>query len=120
MTMEFIVMVAFAVIIGLIFLALAGNVFSDVTETQRRDILYDMGYMLQDEIILATQVEDGYTRTILIPNKLDRFPYTISNTPTGITLTSSRVTATFSIPEISGMLAKGPNTITKDGTVTIS
>ena len=98
----------------------ANNIFAEKSEEQRILALNDVGYMIQDEIILATLVEDGYTRTILVPERADRFSYEVSSTPVSVVLTSGKVTMTYLIPNITGSVSKGHNTITKTGTVTVN
>ena len=121
LAMEFVIMMAVAFIIGGLFLAVLLIMFRDVSEEQRVAALNDVGFMIQDELILATLVEDGYQREFTIPTKADRFPYTISNTASGVTLKSSGVTITYPIPNITGGVTQGDRIVTKqDGKVTIT
>jgi len=117
---EFIIMFAFAAIIGLLFLLSAYSLLAGVNEDQRRTAIDEVGYAIQDEIILATTVQDGYHRTFLVPERADRFVYTLASTSTAVTLTSGTIIITYEHPEITGQIEKGRNTIEKDGPVTVS
>jgi hypothetical protein len=120
LAIEFVIMMGIAVIIGVLFLASANELFGRVSEEQRIESLNDVGYTIQDEVILALTVEDGYMRSFTIPQTADRFAYTINSTATGVTLTSGPVTITYPIPPVTGQFHKGINTIEKSGTVTVT
>ena len=121
MSIEFIAMVAMAILVGISFLAITNSSLASVGDAQRLEIINDLGYSIQDEIILATTVEDGYMRTFTIPNRADRFIYNLSTSTTGVTLTSGYLTITYAIPQITGTFAKGANTIQKiNGEIIVS
>ncbi len=117
---EFVILFAFATIIGLLFLLSAYTLFSGVNDEQRRTAVDEVGYAIQDEIILATTVQDGYQRTFLIPERADRFAYTLTSGQTAFTLTSGAIIITYPHPPITGQVEKGRNLIAKDGDVTVS
>jgi hypothetical protein len=76
-------------------------------------------------VILAYNVQPGYTRKITIPEELDGHPVNISGTPNLIILTYRESQMLFRIPEVTGSFTHTgtqPNTIRKeaDGTVSIS
>ena len=113
LAIEFVIIVAMAFIIGALFLTSAADIFQRMSDRQRVAALNDVGYRIQDEVILATVVQDGYERTFTVPAKADRFTYGIDSQATRITLTSGTVAISYGIPEIDGAVAKGTNTITK-------
>lgn len=113
-------MIAFAIMIGGVFLASAGRLLLDKSEEQRTAAMNDVGYLIQDEIILASTVSDGYQRTFVLPQRADRFEYSITSFSTAVTITSGKTKITYPIPEISGSIQKGPNTIVKQGTISVS
>lgn len=120
---EFLIITGIAMIVGMLYLALSANLMMTKSEEQRIAALNDIGYMIQDEIILATTVQDGYSRTFTIPEKASRFTYEVALTsPTTVTLQSGSVTANYRIPEVDAgsTLAKGENTITKRGAVEVN
>ena len=77
--LEFILIATVAIIMGIIYLSVGTNLFIDTTEQQRIDALDDIGYAVQDEAILASQVANGYERVFTIPERADRFTYVLSN-----------------------------------------
>jgi hypothetical protein len=118
---EFIIIMAMAIIIGMLFLASAADLFTRESEKQRITALNDVGYRIQDELILATTVTDGYERTFTVPSRADRFTYTVVSDAEAITLHSGSVIITYSLPAYTGSVQKGSNTITKiNGTVSVS
>ena len=120
LALEFIIMTAFAVIIGMAFLTLTYDTLSDSVERERILAMNEMGYMLQDELILAASVRDGYTRNITIPDRLGRFAYQMNSFEGGLTLTSGPVKITYPVPVVAGTFVMGPNVITKDGGIEIT
>ncbi len=112
-------LLAIAVLVGLIYLASAGSLMSDVSETQRISALNDVGYMVQDEVLLAESVSDGYARSFSIPATADRFTYAITSDNTSLTLTSGTTTITYPLPPVNGNFQKGQNIIVKNGTITV-
>lgn len=117
---EFIIMFGFAAIIGLLFLLSANTLFAGINEDQRRTAIDEVGYAIQDEIILATTVQDGYQRTILVPERADRFTYTLTSTATAVRIASGTTIITYTHPPIIGQIQKGRNLIAKDGNVTVT
>lgn len=118
--LEFIIMVAIALMIGITFLAGSSIVLKDTSELQRLEALNGIGYLLQDEVILATTVEDGYRRKIVLPQRAGRFQYAINTSATSVSLRSGSVDIAYPLPEITGSFKKGTNIIAKDGAVVIS
>lgn len=117
---EFTMMIAVALTIAVAFLAAATSLMFDTSEQERRAALNGIGYAIQDEIILATTVNDGYLRNFTIPQRAGRFQYTVQSTTKAVMLTSGKTTITYPTPEYSGTFSKGWNEIHKDGSVTIS
>ena len=113
---EFSLMLALAMIMVL---ALAGIIYYftvQYSENKHIKQITDLGYSLQSEIILASEVEDGYERTIVIPDKIDDVVYSIDvqgNTSLDIVLTYKGSDFLFPIPKIDNPLKKGINTIQK-------
>ncbi len=121
LSIEFIIILSMAIIIGALFLASAADLFGRESEKQRIAALNDVGYRIQDEVILASDVTDGYERTFIVPDRADRFTYTLSGDATSVTLRSGPVTITYPLPTISGAVTKGSNVITKrNGEVAIA
>ena len=123
--MEFIMIL---ILVMLITTLLAWTAYYYIVEySEERNIkrLEELGYSLQNEVILAYNVEPGYSRRITIPSDLDGYPVNISGTSNLIILTYKDSQFLFKIPQVSGNFTHTgtqPNIIRKnlDGTVSIS
>jgi electron transfer flavoprotein alpha subunit len=118
--LEFLFILALALTIGITYLALSADLFHDRSEQQRTAVLNDVGFQIQDELLLAASVEDGYARNFTIPLMADRFDYSITNDATSVTLTSGLTTITYSLPAFAGNLSKGTNMVKKNGNITVN
>jgi len=107
MSIEFLTLLG----LGLILVTSLTVVLSNYFESQSREKEYvavsDFGYSLQSELILASEVEPGYVRTILVPDQLRQVDYSINNTETYMILEYSHGQVTYKIPNITGTLHKG-------------
>jgi hypothetical protein len=117
---EFLIVVCLAAFVGIVYLNVGNTLLRDTSEEQRLAALNNVGYTLQDELILATTVEDGYRRAITIPEKADRFSYTLSNDDSTVTLVSGSVRLNYDIPPINGTFHKGSNIIAKNGDIQVN
>jgi hypothetical protein len=117
--LEFLILVALAVIIGIVYLAVSSELLISTGEDQRAVALDDLGFRIQDEIITATKVEDGYQRNITLPDMAGRFQYSLANDATTITLASGSMQRVYETPIVSGTFQKGANLIQKNGIITV-
>jgi len=83
---------------------------SQMTE-KTRVVITDFGLGIQNELILASQVQEGYIRTLNLPDNLDGVNYNIINTNLSLTINYSRGTVTMLTPLTNGTFIKGENTI---------
>ena len=118
--MEFMILLAMAILLGSMYLAVTGQLFFSTSEEQRVSALNDVGYTVQDELMLAESVDDGYVRNFTIPSTADRFTFTISNDATSVTLVSGIASVTYPLPRINGTLAIGRNSVAKNGGLTVT
>jgi hypothetical protein len=120
--LEFLAMVGFAMLIVIIFLGVIYYLSFKYSEDKNINRLMDLGYSLQNELILASEVELGYERTIFIPDKVDKTEYNISQSTHDLIIEYKGTMMVFAIPDVTGTFTKGNNTIRKtlSGTVTIS
>jgi len=104
-----ITLVIFTIFIG-IFLAR-----SSIASADREAIIAsDYARMLQKEIILASQVSDGYSRSFYVDKKVDGIEMNISNTANRLYVITRNHDIILKIPEVEGSIVLGKNTITKD------
>ncbi|HHE36577.1 MAG TPA: hypothetical protein ENL16_02060 [Candidatus Woesearchaeota archaeon] len=110
---EFMLVVGLAMIIITILAGVLYSLSYNYSEEKNINRLRDLGYSLQSELILASQVEPGYERTIIIPNDVNGVSYSISQSDNNLVITYKGTELLFPIPVVTGTLTKGTNTIRK-------
>jgi hypothetical protein len=116
--------VAFAVII--VFLIVAMSLFQNTTETKTYSSVDDLGKALQQEFLLAAQLEDGYTREINLPLTLNGLTYNItlgnySGMDSYVSIAYKDKEVYYAIPLTTGNLVLGDNLLEKiNGTLMIT
>jgi hypothetical protein len=102
--LEFVIVLGMSIFVGMVYLVSVHGMLKDVSEQQRAMEIDSFGYSLQDEIILASSVGDGYSRTIPLPKHAGRFDYVLvveNTTPSegvGIRLSSNDYIRTYDLP----------------------
>lgn len=90
-------------------------VMNDSKDDEAASRMKDLGFELQREIILASEVHEGYERTIFIPSYLGKMEYELNNTATILVLSYDGTDYPFPIPNVNGTLQKGDNIIKNIG-----
>lgn len=108
---EFMLMVGLAMIVIFAFLAVIYVLISDYYEEKNMKKLEDLGYSIQNELILAAEVEPGYERTIIIPDQVGGVGYSLSQTANDLIIRYRQTDFLFPIPSVNGALDKGTNVI---------
>ena len=116
-SVEFIIFVGLGFIILLIFLASSIAKMNEFSTEKEFVLLKDVTYKVQNEIVLASLVNDGYIRTFNIPERLETADYDISITGRTLIAQSANYDYVLQLPDANGTLAKGNNTIRKTGGV---
>ncbi|MGV8162670.1 MAG: hypothetical protein ACP5N2_05055 [Candidatus Nanoarchaeia archaeon] len=122
---EFILLASFAFFALLIFLVIINSVLNSKLEEKKFSDFEDFGQSVQNEFIFASEMEEGYHRILNIPKTINGKLYTLNfGTSTSgngyFTLTSDNLELFYQIPEVTGNLTTGYNTIIKEeNTVTI-
>ncbi|MGM5481394.1 MAG: hypothetical protein ACQESE_03205 [Nanobdellota archaeon] len=101
-----------------------------VSDTKREEQFYyeinDLGKSVQQELLLAGQVDDGYIREFYLPQRIDSKIYNVytgntSKSQSYIIFSFDNQEIFFVIPKIEGVIATGTNTIMKrNGTLIVS
>jgi len=103
------------VILGIIFSLIVFTGFVVVMNDAREDQVYaelkDFGFKMQRELILASEVHEGYSRNIYLPEFIGKIEYTITNSNRVLIITSGDIDFPFPIPNTNGIMIKGNNTI---------
>lgn len=111
--MEFMIMIGLAMIVIIAFASIIYYLTYEYSEQKNIERLTDLGYSLQNELILASEVEYGYERTIEIPDKVGVADYSIGAAANAIVITYRGSEKLFLIPNVTGSFSKGTNTIHK-------
>lgn len=112
--LEFIIFTMMGIFVVLILIGIGGRLTLQELSTQGSQEAQGLANMLQEELIIAAQVQPGYHRIIEIPATLRRGEYAISNTEDAITIQKEGVTITLKTPPLNGTLVKGRNVISND------
>jgi len=108
--LEFIMMVSMAMVTVVMMLWLLYTLSHNYSEEKNINRLKDLGYSLQNELILAAEVEPGYERNITIPDKVGTAAYSIDIKSNGnysdIVITYRGSDFLFTIPDVSGEISE--------------
>lgn len=116
---EFTILMAFGMLLMLMLIIIGAGYSKDAVENSRQQALLDLGYTIQDELILATNVQEGYEHDIDLPSTLGKFHYEIDTFETRLQLSSGPQVYSFRIPNTTGSFAHGLNTIRYDGDLSV-
>jgi hypothetical protein len=121
MTVEFLAMVAMSMVIAFGYLYIFGDMYRDIQRDKRSLVMQDFGQSLQLELITASQMTAGFKRTIVLPQKLESFSYTVVTQKNTLSIDFEDGEATFLIPSATGNLVIGQNTIeNRNGTLCLN
>src|SRR3989344_2843143 len=76
--MEFVVLIAFMLVIFLGFFAVVSMRILEAKENENKQIAKEIANMVQDEVTLANSVADGYKRTFNVQQKFKGSSYNIA------------------------------------------
>lgn len=120
-SMEFLLLLSVGIAIAVVFTFVIATVTSQRQSEAQAEKLEEYAYHLQSEILVASQVKDGYHHTLYVPNLLEGADYTIEINQTELVLTLEPYSVSLNIPQINGTIVKGKNIIQKkSGMVMIS
>ena len=110
MAIEFVMLVGIAILIATLVVIAIYDMNKD-RNTEKIDMkMKDFGYSIQNEIILASEMNEGYTRNVTLPDKVEYTDYNVS-------IYSNRLLAInytgrilyYKIPQTNGTIVKGEN-----------
>jgi len=108
-------MMIMGVILALIVLFGFLVVMNDTRADQKAAEMKSYAFELQRELILASEVHEGYSRDIFIPDYIGQYDFEISNSDRVLVLSYEEADVAVPIPKITGTLEKGNNTIKNVG-----
>ena len=117
MSAEFFVFVGLAVLIAIAFEIISLGQLNDLRLQKENEAVRDLALKLQQELLVASTVEDGYVRTFQIPDSIEIINYSLSTQNSTITVKSKNSLYIASLPKVVGNVSKGANTINKTGGV---
>lgn len=115
---EFLLLIAFSVILLLFLITTLSKISSLKTDEKTYYELNDLGRSIQQELLLTTELEDGYIRKINLPETVNGRNYelatnTLSNYVSYMNITFNDELIYYQIPPINGTFSKGDNIISK-------
>ena len=111
---EFVTLVAVSFTLLVIFMFVVLERTESIGTENEYNHLIDMARSVQIELYLADSIGDGYSRMIILPERLDnRYNYSIHVTNNTLITASDNYQYTLVVPLIGGDIVKGNNTINK-------
>ena len=111
---EFVTLVAVSFTLLVIFMFVVLERTESIGTENEYNHLIDMARSVQIELYLADSIGDGYSRMIILAERLDnRYNYSIHVTNNTLITASDNYQYTLVVPLIGGDIAKGNNTINK-------
>jgi len=119
--MEFLLMTGFSIIMIIILLIVVLNISQSNAESRTYDDIRDFGQALQQELLLASELEDGYIRELDIPLTINSQQYNItiynSTKYTYMIITYMLQEIYYAVPPIEGEFKKGKTYLHKNDTL---
>ena len=116
--MEFVFLVGLAFMVMVVFISSTRSEFDELRTAEEMSLLKDAAVMIQYELIIASNVEDGYYRVFELPTDLNGVNYTFEILNNILLLRTANYEQDLNIPKVTGDLRIGNNTINKtDGAI---
>ena len=112
--MEFILLLAILLGIFLVFFIKITDEAVNISKEKEYEIVKDIAHMIQVEITSSFYLENGYRRTIILPETMEGINYSLNITNDNIVVTSRNHEYVLYIPPINGTITKGNNSIIKE------
>jgi hypothetical protein len=97
-----------------VFISSTRSEFDALRSEEERSLVKDVGVMVQQELVIASNVEDGYVRVFNVPSKLDdSINYDLQIINNTLIANTSEYECVLNVPSTIGNIQKGNNTINK-------
>lgn len=114
LSFEFVTFVGMAILMLVIVAFIANSQLEEFRNQKENILLKDALFKVQDELLIASKLEDGYLRTFNIPDKLEKtINYSITLNNSILVIESKNFRHFLIAPQVNGSLNKGNNTINK-------
>lgn len=115
---EYLIIVMMSIVFFFVIITAITALSTEKTEEKTVYEIRDLGIALQEELLVATTLQDGYNRLFFIPETINHKEYTITTGNTSETdfymyLTFNGRDTYFDIPPINGTITHGRNHIQK-------
>lgn len=114
---EFFIFLGLAFLIAIAFEIASLDQLNDFRLQKENEAVKDLALKLQQELLVASTVEDGYVRIFDVPDNVENINYSLSTQNSTITVESKNSIYIVSIPKVVGNVSKGANFINKTGGV---
>ncbi|MFH1451577.1 MAG: hypothetical protein ABIF88_00180 [archaeon] len=114
-TIEFLVIFIAIFFFFLFFLIAVKISTNDRVFENKVDVARDLALMVRDEISLAHESSEGYSREFYVPPNIVGADYEISINESWVYVSSSRIGISYSVLNVTGNVQKGTNFIRKQG-----
>ena len=116
--MEFVFLIGLAFTTMIIFIASTQSEYTSLISEEEMTLVKDLCAMVQRELVLASSVQDGYSRTFNVPDDLEGMNYNIELMNNTVHVYTDELEYLLNIPIVNGTIQKGDNRIRKtDGVV---
>ena len=125
MAMEFVILIGMGFLIAMLVVVLIYDMNKERSLERTDSKMRDFAYTVQSEIILASEMNDGYQRNITLNEEIEKTDYSIyimeiSNF-TQLSIGYDDKTINYRIPNVEGIIDKGNNLLRNiNGTVNIT
>ncbi len=113
MALEFVLLFSVSVFIMIVLLVSFYELNKSKTDEKIDAKMQDFAYSVQSEIIIASEMNDGYVRNFYLPSRVENTDYNISVSGTSLIVSYDGVDKYIKIPYTIGVLNKEQNVIYK-------
>lgn len=113
--LEFLILVGIAFFVFISLIVVLFFHAEQLRNKENADLLVGLSLAVQNEINSASSVKDGYSRTFLLPQTLNGNYYNISKENNLVYFSMNSQEASILVPNFSGSINIGLNTINKTG-----
>jgi len=113
--LEFLIIVCIALVVLILFLKVIDNHADELNKKNDIFFIKEIAYKVKYEINTASEVKQGYKRSFILPEKLDKKNYTIEIIDNDLITKMGGWGFVLKIPETKGNITKGNNTIENIG-----
>ena len=99
-SMEFVFLVGLAFMVMLVFVSSTRSEFDELRSEEEMSLIKDVVVMVQHELVIASNVEDGYERVFYIPLEFNSISYNIHITDNFLCASTDNCEYLLNIPSV--------------------